>query len=135
MKWLVWFAILLIIFNACELLSLFGSDEDLCEGRIVVEVRNGCGIKGIGEVVGRKLRNYGFDVIYIGNAEDFNFGKTIVVDRCGDLSKAREVARRLGTDAVLQQINTNLFVDVTVIVGHDVTGLLVPGQREGTIPR
>ena len=91
-----------------------------CETQIVVEVLNGCGVSGIGERVGRTLRNRGLDVMFVGNADDFRYPETIVVDRSGDRSKVREVADVLGGPPVVHQVSDVAFVDVTVVVGSDI---------------
>jgi hypothetical protein len=48
-----------------------------------------------------------------------------VVDRIGDLAAARRVARSLGVadNNVIQQINPDYFVNVSVIIGEDFAGL------------
>jgi len=89
------------------------------EAVIVVEVRNGCGSKGLGDRVARHLRERGFDVIMVGNAEDFEFAETMVIDRSGELSKAREVARALGGVPVVQQVGPDALADATIILGRD----------------
>jgi hypothetical protein len=89
------------------------------EAAVVVEVRNGCGVSGLGERVAGYLRDGGFDVIFVGNAEDFEYAETMVVDRSGERAKAREVARHLGGIPVVQQISSGTFVDVTVVIGRD----------------
>jgi hypothetical protein len=89
------------------------------EAVIVVEVRNGCGVSGLGDRVARYLRDEGFDVILVGNAEDFEFAESMVVDRSGEWAKAREVARSLGGIPVIQQISSGTLADATVIVGRD----------------
>ena len=101
--------------------SLFFSEraERLNEAVIVVEVRNGCGVSGLGDRVASFLRDRGFDVIIVGNAEDFKFAETMVVDRSGEWTKAREVARALGGIPVVQQISSGTLADATVIVGRD----------------
>jgi hypothetical protein len=91
----------------------------LNEAGVVVEVRNGCGAGGLGDDVARYLRDKGFDVIFVGNAEDFEFEETMVVDRCGDPAKAREVARALGDVEVVRQVSSAALADVTVVVGRD----------------
>lgn len=104
--------------------SLFFSEraERANEAVIVVEVRNGCGVSGLGDRVARYLRNQGFDVILVGNAEDFEFAETMVVDRSGEWAKAHEVARALGGVQVVQQISSATLADATVVIGRDFEG-------------
>ena len=48
-----------------------------------------------------------------------------MVDRVGDLATARRVARSLGVadNNIIQQINPDYFVNVSVIIGEDFSGL------------
>jgi len=89
---------------------------------IQVEVLNGCGVKGIGQQVGTYLRSQGFDVVFIDNAENFDFPETVVLDRrAGKAISAasQSVGESLGTQHVIMQRNEDRLVDATVIVGHD----------------
>jgi len=104
--------------------SLFFSEraESPNEAVIVVEIRNGCGISGLGDRVARYLKDEGVDVIFVGNAEDFEFAETMVVDRSGEWTKAREVARILGGIPAVQQVASGTFFDATVVIGSDFEG-------------
>ena len=114
-----------ILAGALLMESLFFSEraERLNEAIIVVEVRNGCGLSGLGDRVASHLRNQGFDVIFVGNAEDFEFSETMVVDRSGEWTKALEVARALGGVPVVQQIAPGNFADASVVLGQDFEAL------------
>jgi hypothetical protein len=87
--------------------------------RIVVEVLNGCGARGAAKLVALDLRRRGFDVVRIGNAEDFCFQQTVVIDRCGSTERAEEVARALGCERVIQQVAPDAYLEVTVVLGAD----------------
>jgi hypothetical protein len=88
---------------------------------IHVEVLNGCGKDGIANEVGQKLRDFGFDVMTLGNAENFNFPETLVIDRVGKPEYAQQVADMLGTTNHIQQKTPDPFriEEVTVIIGRD----------------
>ena len=94
---------------------------------IQLDVLNGCGVKGVGAKFTNYLRTNGFDVVEMKNYKTFNISQTLVVDRIGDLGLARRVAATLGvTDKnVVQQINPDYFVDVSVIIGKDYSSLPV----------
>ena len=49
----------------------------------------------------------------------------MVIDRAGNLEAARSVAASLGVEQerVLQQVDKNLFLDVTVVIGKDFSTL------------
>lgn len=92
------------------------------KARVQVEVLNGCGETGLSQKTRSYLRAQGFDVVYIDNAEHFDFPETVVLDRSGTdtvSDAARAVAYALGTTHVILQRNDDRMVDVTVIIGHD----------------
>jgi hypothetical protein len=91
------------------------------EGSAVVEVLNGCGSRGIADRVCELLIARGFDVMFVGNADDFLYDRTLVVDRVGDRSKAIAIAEALGAGAVISQQNNASFVEMTVVLGKDMT--------------
>lgn len=88
---------------------------------IQLDVLNGSQIKDAAAHVTRYLRSGGFDVVEMKNYKMTNVHKTVVVDRIGDLLSARRVAKELGVGEqnVVQQINPDYFVDVSVIIGED----------------
>jgi hypothetical protein len=107
------------IYLAVSAVAQLASRGPVCELPVVVEVLNGCGRAGIADKAASHLRACGFDVMYIGNAEDFNFAETLVVDRTGDRNKAQAVAAALGRIPVVYQMSSAFFVDVTVVLGSD----------------
>jgi hypothetical protein len=99
--------------------------------RIRVQVRNGSGIAGAAAHVTEYLRDAGFDVVDFGNAEEFDQPKTVVIDRLGAPGRAREVAAALQGVPIQSDIDTTLYLDVTVLVGRDAPGLLDGAVTEG----
>lgn len=97
---------------------------------IQLDVLNGCGAKGVGSRFTEYLRANGFDVVEMKNYKSFQVRQTLVVDRIGDLALARSVAKALGVDEknVIQQLNPDYFVDLSVIIGKDYQELKVPHQ-------
>jgi hypothetical protein len=87
--------------------------------RVLVEVLNGCGVRGIARTVADDLRMQGFDVVGIGNATDFCYPATVVIDRSGSPGKALRVANCLGCSRVIRQEASDAFLDVSVILGSD----------------
>lgn len=87
---------------------------------IRVQVQNGCGVSGAGIKLASVLRRSGgFDVIEIGNADAFDFERTVVVDRIGDGIAARAVAQALGGPPIVKQRQAGRPYAVTVVVGYD----------------
>lgn len=93
---------------------------------IQVEVLNGCGISGVAQKITNYLRRKKFDVVQMGNYISFDVENTIVIDRTGNIQNAYDVAETLGVDKqnVIQQINKNYFLDVSVIIGKDYNKLI-----------
>ena len=86
-----------------------------------VEVLNGVGIDGIAAEVTEYLRGKGFDVVKTDDAGRTDYIYSMVKDRTGNLSSARNLAEILNIDtlSVLQEINKSLILDATVILGKD----------------
>ena len=96
-------------------------EETKSVSKIQVEILNGCGVAGIGESFTQYLRKSGFDVIQTGNYISFDVMNTIIIDRKGNIQNAIAVADSLGAgaSAVIQQVNKDYFLDVSVIIGKD----------------
>ena len=113
---------IIVVYFAWTTLSQTVSQGSVCEVPIVVEVLNGCGVGGIAREIGEVLIDQGCDVMFVGNADDFDHRETLVVDRSGDRSKAHTVASVLPGSGVIYQVSSAFFVDVTVVVGSDLAG-------------
>jgi hypothetical protein len=105
------------------------SSDDKVENKppriLQLDVLNGCGAKGIGAKFTDYLRTQGFDVVESKNYKSFQIPQTLVIDRIGDLTAARRVATALGVkeNNIVQQLNLDYFVDISVIIGKDYTQL------------
>jgi hypothetical protein len=94
---------------------------------IRVQVLNGCGVDGLAEKVGERIRKVenekvSFDVVEIKNAPVFGFGRTLVVSRTLRDDPARLIARNLdlNSEIMTERLTHNpLEIDVTVVVGGD----------------
>lgn len=88
---------------------------------IQLDLLNGCGEKGIAAKLTTYLRKKGFDVVEMKNYKTSNIPQTLVIDRVGNLHSARQVAAALGVSDknVIQQLNPDYFVDVSVVIGKD----------------
>jgi hypothetical protein len=94
-------------------------------GSFRVAVLNGCGDPHVAARMTRRARSLGIDVIHEGNASSFDFVESLVIDRTGDLERARGVASTLGIPHTIQQISDDDYrlEEVTVIIGRDYTRL------------
>lgn len=55
------------------------------------------------------------------NYKTFDLEKSLVIDRAGDMLNAEKVAYAIGVakENVIQQINQDYYVDVSVVIGKD----------------
>ena len=89
-------------------------------GRLIrVQVLNGSREGGIGTRVAAYLREGGFQVVEVGNAERSDFVASVVVARRDDPVAARVVARYLGDPPVIRQAWGSDAAEVTVVIGSD----------------
>lgn len=106
-------------------------------GRVRVEVLNGGGVTGMARAATGVLREWGLDVVDFGNAPSFDAERaSVVIDRVGREDLARAVAAVLGIDNVRSEPDSNLYVDVSVLLGSEWTrpgG--EPSAREGPARR
>lgn len=96
-------------------------DAKGAEDIIQVDVRNGCGVSGVADRYTDYLRSKGFDVADIGNYVSSDVDETLIIDRIGNMANAYKVAKSLGikNENVIQQLNRDYFIDVTVVIGKD----------------
>ncbi len=89
---------------------------------VKVQILNGCGVNGLAaESKAWFIRN-GYDVRDVGNADRNNYEKSRILDRSGNLTAARELAKLLELD------DTQIFrmegppsrqFDLTFVIGND----------------
>lgn len=92
---------------------------------IQMDVLNGCGIPKAASIVTGFLRQRGYDVVEMRNYKTFDVPESLVIDRTGNLETARKVAYALGVKEqnIIQQINHDYYVDVSVVIGKDYQSL------------
>lgn len=86
---------------------------------IRVQILNGSGETGIGGRLASYLRDGGFQVVDVRNADRSDYFASMVVARRADLSTAREVAHYLGGPPLIRQVWDSDLADVSVIIGSD----------------
>jgi hypothetical protein len=87
--------------------------------RVRVEVLNGGGRPNMARAATDHLREVGFDVVFFGNARNFDRDSSVVYVRTGQVDWARSVAGMLGISEVIDQPDEELFLDVTVVLGQE----------------
>ncbi len=100
-------------------------DESAAGEVIQVDVLNGCGVAGVATKFTQYLRSRGYDVVEMGNYRSFDVPESMVIDRTGNIEHAKKVAYALGIKDVnvIQQINLDYFLDVTIVIGRDYESL------------
>jgi hypothetical protein len=93
---------------------------------VQMEVLNGCGVDGVAQKFTDYLRKDNFDVVnvsnyFLNNIIVNDISHTLVIDRLGNKANAIKVAEALGIkkENIIEQINNNYFLDVTLIIGRD----------------
>lgn len=86
---------------------------------IRIELLNGSGKAGLAGDLASYLRDGGFDVLEVSNADRADYRHTLVVNRTDAPDPGKVVAEYLGTRHVIQQVGTQEMIEVTVIVGRD----------------
>ncbi len=88
---------------------------------IQLEVLNGCGVSGVADRFTDFLRNNNFDVVKTGNYISDDVSESLVIDRSGNMANAFKTAKALGikNENVIQQLNKDYFLDVSIVLGRD----------------
>jgi hypothetical protein len=88
---------------------------------IQLEVLNGCGISGVADKCTEYLRQKKFDVVNVSNYISYDIDHSMVIDRTGNMANAKKIAEALGIDKeyVVQHINEDYFLDVSLVLGKD----------------
>jgi len=137
---IIFLSVFIIVFMASMLIPKSEVNVQQEPPEIIrIQLKNGCGAKGAAQEMTKAFMEPPsgviFDIIDKGNAEVFNFEKTMVIDRRGDpaaanaySSAAMAVAEMLRTEPdqlILQKLSDNLLdIDVTVIIGADYQPIL-----------
>jgi hypothetical protein len=84
-----------------------------------VQVLNGSGEGGVASRAAAFLRDGGFLVTEIRNADRSDYFATFVVARRADVSGAKAVARYLGDAPIIRQVWGPELADVSLVIGSD----------------
>lgn len=81
---------------------------------------NGCGVPKLARGVSWELRKLGFDVVDVGDAHQTDFAETVVIERRNkSLQNARRLAHKIGCKKILEDIDSTLYLEATLILGKD----------------
>ena len=97
---------------------------------VEIRVLNGCGESGASRDMTTYLRDRRFDVVSAGNADNFNYENTMVVNHSVRPEIGQAVARSLGCNHLTSSPDDMALFDVTVILGRDWSTLVRLSQAE-----
>ena len=103
--------------GSAPLVEATAINQPVVDGRVTVEVLNAGGVSGVAREATDVLRSAGFDVVSFGNARSFDQVESVVVDRIGDPNPALSVASVLGIRNVRSEPDSNLYLDISVLLG------------------
>jgi hypothetical protein len=92
-----------------------------------VEIVNGSGESGVASRAASYLRDGGFQVVEIRNAERSDYFATFVVARREDVTGAQAVSRYVGGAPVIRQAWGPDLADVSLVIGADRSRLRLGG--------
>ena len=113
---------------------MISPDSSVVRERVRVEVLNGGGHPGAAREATDQLRDLGFDVVFFGNAGSFDQDSSVVLDRMGRVEAARDVADALGIRNVRSEPDSNLYLDVSVVLGMEWMPAPPLGAEQATTP-
>ena len=92
---------------------------------IQIDVLNGSGLQGAANSCTAYLRARGFDVVEMHNYRTSDVTESLIIDRVGNRANAEKVAYALGIKKknIVQQLNHDYYVDVSVVIGRDFSAL------------
>lgn len=97
------------------------ASDQIASDIIQVEVLNGCGVSGVADRFTDFLRTNNLDVVKSGNYISDDVSESLVIDRSGNMANAFKTAKALGikSENVIQQLNKDYFLDVSIVIGRD----------------
>lgn len=125
------FGAALLIFGSAGLAIDCGRTQETPKPAVIpevghIQVLNASGVKGAAQNMAALLRSRGFDVVEVGNYDEWYFPHTIVASRSPEMRIANQVAAALNTKRVFLLRQEGVMLDATVFVGRD----FVSGQAD-----
>lgn len=98
-----------------------GHNTQAASDIIQAEVLNGSGVSGVADKFTDFMRTNNFDVVKTGNYISSDVDESMVISRTENMANAYKVAKALHikNENVIQQLNKDYFLDVSVVVGRD----------------
>ncbi len=106
------------------------SDDEL---NVTIEILNGTAINGLASRTSQVFQSFGYDVAHIGNNDDNDVDKTVVINRRGDIMQAQRIASiikcsNIETSSPDEEVFDEVLgelaeeIDLTIILGKDFDG-------------
>jgi anionic cell wall polymer biosynthesis LytR-Cps2A-Psr (LCP) family protein len=103
---------------------------------ITIEILNGTNRRGLAARTAQLFKSFGYEIGRVGNADSFDYEKTVIIDRSGNVNKAQKAANlvrcsRIETTARPDLDDDSKYeslpepeegVDVTILLGNDFDG-------------
>ena len=86
-----------------------------------IEIQNGSARDGIANMTSEYLKEQGFSVVSVGNADQFDYKNTIIYDYSGSYYTTRWLAEHFNVQPthIIDIVDPNSSVDVRIIIGRD----------------
>jgi len=97
------------------------SDDELT---VAIEVLNGTSVGGLARRAANVFQSFGYDIVAVGNADNAEYQRTVVLDRKGRLDVAQRAANLIRCQRVYSRLEEtgDMSIDVTIILGTDFDG-------------
>jgi len=84
-----------------------------------VEVLNGNAMTGIAHKIAKDLELQGFEIVNLGNADNFNYEKTKIIVYSKEVSLDNEFKKLFNDFEIVKEYQTNANLDLVIILGKD----------------
>jgi hypothetical protein len=111
--------LILFVISIIQNIAKVYSGDTFEPKEIRVEILNGCGENGAAMKMRSSLIEKGYNVVSFGNAMQYNFERTLVVNRGGNADVTDHFAKDIGCRNRITQVDTTAYVDVLLILGKD----------------
>lgn len=121
-----------------QTIDSLASSDMVAEDNLTIhlEILNGTPRNGLASRTSQVFKSFGYEVVRVGNADQFTYEKTKVIDRSGNINKAQKIANVINCRDVTTAIEADIpqteegvdaphdfeKIDVTVILGKDFDG-------------
>ena len=86
---------------------------------IKVEVLNGNAMTGIAHKIANDLELQGFEIVNLGNADNFNYEKTKIIIYSKEVNLNNEFKKLFNDFEIVKEYQTNANLDLVIILGKD----------------